>query len=116
MSRKKSKAKSSRYKIWMLPTVHTTRKRLPGHVRQRIKQILTNLGKKPRPTPSKILRLPDTLNHSLPAEWEIRRYRVDDWRIIYAINETWQEIGVLAIRKRPPYDYEDLTFLLSHLL
>ena len=109
------KSQLSTYKVWMLPAVHPARKRLPGKVRQRIKRVLTNLGRKARPAESEKLTFPDTVDDSIKAEWELRRYRLDDWRVVYAINETWQEVAILAIRKRPPYDYEDLAFLLSHL-
>lgn len=95
----------------MRPAVHTSRKQLPGHVRQRIKRVLDDLGENPRPTQSQILKLPDTT----PTEWEVRRVRLENWRIVYAVNETWQEVGVLTIQKRPPYDYEDLELLLSEL-
>jgi len=48
-------------------------------------------------------------------EWEVRRIRLADWRVVYAVNETWQEIAVLTIRKRPLYDYADLEGLLAEL-
>jgi mRNA interferase RelE/StbE len=95
----------------MRPAVHATRKQLPGHIRQRIKRILDDLGQNPNPARSRALELPDTTL----TEWEVRRIRLEDWRIVYAVNESWQEIGVLTIQKRPPYDYEDLESLLSEL-
>ncbi len=99
----------------MRPAVHSVRKKLPGHVRQRIVGIVDDLGQNPRPTRSKTLDLLDTTDNSITAEWEVRRFRMENWRIIYAINETWQEVAVLTIQKRPPYNYEDLEFLLSAL-
>jgi mRNA interferase RelE/StbE len=36
------------------------------------------------------------------------RLRIDNWRIIYAIREADYTVGVIAVRKRPLYDYEDL--------
>jgi mRNA interferase RelE/StbE len=97
----------------MRPVVHSARKKLPGHVRQRIKCVIDNLEHNPRPARSKTLDLPETVESSIIAEWEVRRFKMENWRIIYAVNETWQEIAVFAIQKRPPYDYEDLEFLLS---
>ena len=44
---------------------------------------------------------------------EIRRYRTGRWRIIYAVQHNAPLI--LAIRSRPPYDYEDLENLLESL-
>ncbi len=69
------------------------------------------MSQNPHPSQSRALKLPD----STPHEWEVRRVRLENWRIVYAVNETWQEIGVLTIQKRPPYDYEDLELLLSEL-
>jgi hypothetical protein len=34
---------------------------------------------------------------------------------MYAVDDEFQRIAVLAIRKRPPYDYEDLLDLLAGL-
>jgi len=59
--------------------------------------------------------LPAGTPDSIRTEWEVRRIRLDNWRIIYAINDEWGEIGILAIEKRPPYDYQDLEDLLSDL-
>ena len=46
---------------------------------------------------------------------EARRLRLDRWRVIYVVDEEWAEIGVLAVRKRPPYEYDDLSELLAEL-
>jgi mRNA interferase RelE/StbE len=43
------------------------------------------------------------------------RLRIDNWRIIYAIRESGDTIGVIAVRKRPPYEYEDLQEFLNLL-
>ena len=40
---------------------------------------------------------------------------MDNWRIVYSITESEQVIDVLAVRRRPPYDYGDLTALLEEL-
>ncbi|WP_376788420.1 type II toxin-antitoxin system RelE/ParE family toxin [Thermoflexus sp.] len=46
----------------------------------------------------------------------MRRLRMDRWRIIYAVDERNKIIDVLAVRKRPPYDYGDLAELLESVL
>lgn len=115
MTKRKSKKKAGRYKIWMRPAVHTARKQLPGHIRQRIKRTIDSLVNKPRPARSQALQLPDEVDSELETGWEVRRIRLDDWRIVYAINENWAEVAILTIQKRPPYDYEDLEVLLSEL-
>lgn len=48
--------------------------------------------------------------------WEVRRLRIEDYRVVYAIHEGWKEVAVLAVVKRPPYRYEDLDQLLSDLI
>jgi len=40
---------------------------------------------------------------------------MESWRVIYVVDEEWSEVGVLAVRKRPPYDYRDLPELLAEL-
>ncbi|WP_423224796.1 type II toxin-antitoxin system RelE family toxin [Candidatus Amarolinea aalborgensis] len=47
---------------------------------------------------------------------EVRRLRLDKWRVVYAITEVESIVDVLAVRRRPPYDYGDLNALLSELL
>jgi len=41
---------------------------------------------------------------------------LDRWRIIYVIDEVDLRVHVLAVRKRPPYDYGDLEQLLQSML
>lgn len=38
---------------------------------------------------------------------------MDKWRVVYTITEAEQVVDVLAVRKRPPYDYGDLEALLA---
>lgn len=98
------------YQVRLLTAVYRERKALPGVIRQRIKKIITSLEDNPRPHNSIALEL-----DNMETVWEVRRIRVDDWRIIYAIDEEFQQVAVLAIRQRPPYDYEDLGDLFSNL-
>lgn len=51
----------------------------------------------------------------VPSGVGVLRLRVGGWRIVYAVNEGQNWIWVLAIRKRPPYGYEDLADLVSSL-
>ncbi len=111
----KKKSKPPRYKIWMRPAVHASRKKLPGHIRQRVKRTIDKLAEKPRPSHSKTLELPNNVSPNIRLEWEVRRVRLENWRIIYGINESWQEVAILTVQKRPPYDYEDLEMLISEL-
>jgi mRNA interferase RelE/StbE len=99
----------SRYKVYTTPRALKDALDLPGHMRQRIKQAIRALADNPRPSSSRELDVAD-LQH------EIRRLRLDKWRVIYAITEADNAVDVLAVRKRPPYDYGDLEALLRELL
>lgn len=86
---------------------------LPGHFRQRVIQTLRNLRQEPRPINSRLL---DTgkVGIEIKANVELHRIRMDPWRIIYVIEEDLHLISVLAVRKRPPYQYEDLAKLIEN--
>jgi len=84
-------------------------------MRQRIRRAIDELAQDPRPPTSEALTLPDSLDARIKAEWEARRIKLDDWRVVYAISETWHEIAVLSVGQRPPYDYEDLEDVLAEL-
>jgi len=77
-------------------------------MRQRIKRAIDQLSENPRPAKSKVLDVPEISQ-------ELRRLRLDRWRIVYAITEEDNVIDVLAIRKRPPYDYGDLVTLIENI-
>jgi mRNA-degrading endonuclease RelE of RelBE toxin-antitoxin system len=99
-----------RYEVFLEREVHQARERLPGNFRQRIRAAITGLALEPRPAPSQIL---DTSSVEVPIGVELRRLRLDPWRLVYAIHEQEKWVWVLALRRRPPYDYEDLADLLS---
>lgn len=95
------------YQLWVKDEAKQEIRQLPGHVRQRVRRIVQNLSDEPRPS--------DSIQMSASAHTvlEVPRVRLDVWRIIYVIDEKWSEVGVLAVRKRPPYDYSDLSALLA---
>lgn len=119
----------SQYTVYITPIAWDEVKDLPGHIRQRVRRAIAALADEPRPAESKAL-VPlsqtnsatsstspvNTENEALknPAR-ELRRIRLDRWRIVYAITELDQAIDVIAVRKRPPYDYGDLEGLLAAL-
>ena len=108
----KKSSNLSQYKIWMHPDVHVARKKLPGKVRQRIKRAIDDLAHDPHPPNSIPLRLPKSVALN---DWEVKRIRLDEWRIVYAVSEAWSELGILTVQKRPPYDYEDIADLIARL-
>jgi mRNA interferase RelE/StbE len=95
-----------RYTVYVTAAAWKEIKDLPGQIRQRVRKAVGALAEKPRPAKSKALDVPGL--HS-----EIRRLRLDRWRIVYAITEPDDAVDVLAVRKRPPYDYGDLESLLK---
>ncbi|GAB4174679.1 MAG: hypothetical protein Fur006_04640 [Coleofasciculaceae cyanobacterium] len=98
----------SRYTVYVTPETFQAIKELPGNIRQRIRREIQGLSDNPRPFQSKRLDLPDV-------EAEVWRLRLDNRRILYAIDEFQGIVDVLAVRKRPPYDYGDLEELLEDL-
>ncbi len=97
----------SLYTIYVTPETWQEIKKLPGNMRQRIRRTVGDLSENPRPDNSKPLSLPSM-------EIEARRLRLDRWRIIYTIAEEDKIVDILAVRKRPPYNYEDLQALLTN--
>jgi mRNA interferase RelE/StbE len=79
-------------------------KRLRGADQRRIIRAIDDLETDPRPPGSK--RLEDV---NTPVE--VRRLRLDPWRIIYLVVD--EQPLVLAIRRRPPYDYTDIDALVD---
>ena len=57
----------------------------------------------------------DSSGLSLAEGAEIRRVRIERWRIVYAVNDGEGWVWILAIRRRPPYDYQDLAELAGRL-
>ena len=96
----------TRYDVYVTPFALASMRELPGHTRQRVRREVQALADTPRPSHSRQLDFP-------ASEWELRRLRLDRWRVIYAIIDKDRRIGVLAVRKRPPYDYGDLGQLIE---
>ena len=100
-----------KYKVYVLPQAWQEIKRLPGNMRQRVKRAIDGLRNNPRPPRSVRLDM-----SGLPEiDIELRRLRIERWRIVYTITETELYVDILAVRKRPPYDYGDLERLLEEL-
>jgi mRNA-degrading endonuclease RelE of RelBE toxin-antitoxin system len=97
------------YRVWIGDEAKAEIRRLPGHVRQRMRHLVRDLGEQPRPHSSRLLNTPEH------AGVEVRRVRLGHWRAVYVIDEEWQELGILAVRRRPPYDYQDLAELLEEV-
>jgi mRNA interferase RelE/StbE len=98
----------SLYTVYVTPQAWKEIKELPGNVRQRAKRAVEALADNPLPPSAIKLDLADS-------SYDLRRIRMDKWRIVYMVNETNRVVDVLAMRKRPPYDYGDLGRLLKDI-
>ena len=99
-------------RLWIEPAARDEIVKLPGHMRQRVRRAVNDLREAPRPSNSRSLDIPEDLRIE---GLEARRLRLDQWRVVYTIDTEWELITVLAVRKRPPYNYEDLQALLGLL-
>lgn len=99
-------------RLWVEPAVIDEIAGLPGHVRQRVRRAVRDLPNDQRPAQSRALDIPGELQVE---GVEARRLRMDQWRIIYVIDQELELISVLAVRRRPPYNYDDLRDLLGSL-
>jgi mRNA interferase RelE/StbE len=96
------------YAVYVTPAAWDEIRALPGNMRQRVRRAIADLANDPRPAASKQLKALEFPN-------ELRRLRLDRWRIVYAITEIEHVVDVLGVRKRPPYDYGDLNALLEEI-
>lgn len=100
------------YQVEVTSQVRKEIRRLPGNMRQRVIRTLRALGQEPRPHNSQPL---DTAKAEIELEpgAELCRIRIASWRVVYLVEEEWKLISVLAVRKRPPYQYNDLDELVG---
>ena len=81
-------------------------------MRQRVKAVFDGLARDPRPSRSRSV---DVTGLEVPAGIEVRRLRMEKWRIVYAVHDQEGWVWVLAVRQRPPYEYDDLPELVARL-
>jgi mRNA interferase RelE/StbE len=84
----------------------------PGHLRARILQVLHTLEHDQKPTGSCQLDVTQ-LKSPLSSGMSLWRIRLDAWRVIYVVDTEDEVVSVLAIRRRPPYAYQDLESLVQ---
>ena len=73
--------------------------RLPGHYRQRVKQVIQLLPSNPRPANAKLLREKE----------QIYRIALDQYRIVYSIEDEVLVIEIVKVgRKHAPEFYDDV--------
>lgn len=94
----------SKPRVRLTPEAYDDLKRLRGNTRRQIIKAVDGLSESLRPPHSTQLLLPHD-------QREVRRLRHNGWRIIYLIVD--EQAIVLGIRRRPPYNYDDLSSLLD---
>jgi mRNA-degrading endonuclease RelE of RelBE toxin-antitoxin system len=99
-------APKTKPKASLSPDAFDDFKRLPGNISRLLISAIDGLEIDPRPHNSKRLSLVEETR-------EIRRLRIDKWRIIYLV-EANRPI-ILGIRRRPPYNYSDLQRLVRNV-
>ncbi len=97
------------YSLYLLPHVMKEIDDLPGHVRQQVRRAVRQLLVEPEPSSSK------RLDYVTKVGWEARRLRLGSWRVIYVIDREMKRIYVLGVRRRPPYQYDDLNGLMMQI-
>ncbi len=97
------------YQVYVLPQARREIDRLPGHIRQRLRRAVVGLRDDPCPPGSK------QLTYDAGPERELWRWRLDPWRVVYLVDREWGRVYVLTVRRRPPYQYEDLAALLGEV-
>lgn len=87
------------YRIRLSRKVNNEIERLPGNIRQRIKKAIAELAHDPRP-PSTL-----SLRNELAGYYRIR---LEQYRIIYTIEDEMLTVIVIRVAKRTPKTYEGL--------
>lgn len=73
--------------------------RLPGNIRQRVRRAIAQLTTNPKPPSSK------QMEGELAAYY---RLRIQDYRIIYTIDDEIIQIEIVRVARRSPQTYESL--------
>ncbi len=96
--------------VYLLPQARQEVDRLLGNVRQRARQTIIELRDDARPPHS------SRLDYDAGPMLELWRVRLENWRILYLVDREQDRIYVLAARRRPPYQYDDLDSLVSKVI
>lgn len=104
--------KTEAYDLLIEAAAHAERKALPGNIRQLMRRTIGSLAFEPRPHISEAL---DASDLDVPEGVELRRIKLEHWRVIYAIHDAEKWVWVWGVRRRPPYDYQDLAEFIARL-
>lgn len=87
------------YRLNLSKEAQSQIERLPGHIRQRIRQTIAGLAYEPRPSTAK--QMEDELS-------DYYRIRIENYRVIYTIDDKIILIEVIRVTKRTPKTYQGL--------
>ena len=73
-------------RLWVEASARDAILRLPGNMRRRVQGAINDLLTTSRPSQSRQLAIPVEL---MLADVEVRRLRIDQWRVVYAIDKQW---------------------------
>ena len=93
-------------KAVLSPLAYNDLKKLPGNARRQVIVAIDGLEVDLRPSNTKRLTIEGEAR-------EVRRLRLEKWRIIYLVFE--ERPIILGIRKRPPYGYDDIQHLVQEV-
>lgn len=87
------------YRLNLSKEAQSQIERLLGHIRQRIRQTIAGLAYEPRPSTAK--QMEDELS-------DYYRIRIENYRVIYTIDDKIILIKVIRVTKRTPKTYQGL--------
>ncbi len=87
------------YRLKIPRAVQTEIERLPGNVRQRVRRTIAGLAIEPRPANA------SELEDELAGFWRIK---LEDYRIIYSIDDEVVTVEVTRVARRTPKTYTGL--------
>jgi mRNA-degrading endonuclease RelE of RelBE toxin-antitoxin system len=97
------------YSLYLLLRVLKEIDNLPGHVRQQVRRAVRQLPFNPEPPDSK------RLDYVVKSDGEVRRLKFGSWPVIYVIDRDMKQVYVVGVRKRPPYQDDDLNGLMMQI-
>ena len=87
------------YRLRLSKEAQRQLERLPGNIRQRIRQTIAELAYDPRPAAAK--QMEDDLS-------DYYRIRIENYRVIYTIDDKIILIEIIRVTKRTPKTYQGL--------
>jgi len=84
------------YQLWIKDEAKAEIGKLPDHMRAQVRRAIESLRLAPRPYYSMEMTPPSS------TQVEVRRLKIEHWRVIYIVDEEWSEVGILAVRDGSP--------------